>query len=70
MVEENLKTMVGGKDADALDEKTGHIMIIAAEYGPAPPRPPHLRTRPRRAADAVRRGQMVPDSFTILEVGK
>ena len=63
VVEQNLKTMTGGKTG-ALDTKTGHIIITAAEYGPPAP-----------AADGGKkkgngRGPMVPGSFTILVVGK
>jgi DNA-binding beta-propeller fold protein YncE len=61
-VEQTLQTMRGGKTL-TLDSKTGHILIIAAEYGPAP------------APDASKGGRggrapMLPDSFTILMVGK
>jgi DNA-binding beta-propeller fold protein YncE len=66
-VEENLKTQVGGK-TQAFDEKTGHIMIIAAEYA-APPQPA-TPADPSKKVGRGGRGQMVPDSFTILEVGK
>src|SRR5579863_6203163 len=40
-VEENLKTMAGAKTL-TLDAKTGHVLLIAAEYGqpPAPATPP------------------------------
>jgi hypothetical protein len=62
-VEENLKTMTGGKTL-AFDEKTGKILIIAAEYG-APATPPDPSKGGRGG-----RGPMVPDSFSILEVGK
>lgn len=58
---QNLKTMTGGKTM-TLDSKTGHILIIAAEYGP----PPAPATPGGRAG----RAQMLPDSFTILMVGK
>jgi DNA-binding beta-propeller fold protein YncE len=62
-VEQNLQTMVSAKTA-ALDTKTNHVLLIAAEFGPpradAPPPPPG------RAG----RGPMIADSFTILEVGK
>lgn len=60
-VEETVKTMPGAKTL-TLDEKTGHVVLIAAEYG-APPAPPKEGGRGGR-------GQMVPDSFTILVVGK
>lgn len=43
-----------------IDTKTDHILLIA-EHGP-PPTPPPARGRGR--------GQMVPDSFAILVVGK
>jgi|SRR5579862_7878945 len=55
MVEQNVKTMTGAKTL-ALDSKTGHIFLITAEYA-AP-------------ANGARRGTMIPDSFSILEVGK
>jgi hypothetical protein len=61
VVEQTLKTMPTAKTL-TLDEKTGHILLIAAEFGPtAPPATPGGRGT---------RGQMVPDSFTILVVGK
>jgi hypothetical protein len=55
-VEQTLTTMVSAKTM-ALDEKTGHLYLIAAEFGPAP-------------AGGRGRGPLVPDSFTILVVGK
>ncbi len=58
---QTLQTMSGGKTL-AFDAKTGHVFIIAAEYGP-PPAPPAGGGRAGRA-------QMLPDSFTILMVGK
>jgi len=67
-VEENLKTMVGGKTL-ALDDKTGHIMIIAAEYG-APPQPTTPPDPTKKGGRGPGRGPMVPDSFSIVEVGK
>jgi len=60
-VEQTVKTMVSAKTL-TLDSKTGHILLIAAEYG-APTTPPPPGRGPGR-------GPMVPDSFTILEVGK
>jgi DNA-binding beta-propeller fold protein YncE len=59
-VEQTLTTMPGAKTL-TLDGKTGHIILIAAEYGPAPATPPGGRPA---------RGPMVPDSFTLLVVGK
>ncbi|HYL39550.1 MAG TPA: hypothetical protein VEV17_26770 [Bryobacteraceae bacterium] len=60
-VEQNLETMRTAKTL-TLDGKTNRIFLIAAEFGaPATPPPPGGRGG---------RGQMVPDSFSILEVGK
>ncbi len=71
-VEETLKTMTLGKTC-TLDPKTGHLVLIAAEYTPPPaapatPAPPSPDGRGRGGRGG--RGQMVPDSFTILVVGK
>ena len=60
-VAQTVKTMPGAKTL-TLDSKTGHVLLIAAEYA-AP------------AADAPKgprggRGAMIPDSFSILVVGK
>jgi hypothetical protein len=60
VVEQTLKTMTGGKTL-TLDSKTNRILIIAAEYTPPPTPAPGGRAG---------RGQMVPDSFSILAVGK
>lgn len=60
-VEQTLQTMRGGKTL-TLDSKTGHIMIIAAEYGPPAP--------PAKEGGRGGRAQMLPDSFTILTIGK
>lgn len=62
-VEQNLQTMRTAKTL-TLDQKTNHILLIAAEFGPPPATPP-AGGRGGRG-----RGQMVPDSFTILVVGK
>jgi DNA-binding beta-propeller fold protein YncE len=59
-VEQTLQTMRGGKTL-TLDSKTGHILIIAAEYGPP---------TPAKEGGRGGRGAMLPDSFTILMVGK
>jgi DNA-binding beta-propeller fold protein YncE len=56
VVEQTVKTMPSAKTL-TLDSKTNHILLIGAEYG-APP------------AGGRGRGQMVPDSFSILVVGK
>jgi len=61
VVEQNLETMRTAKTM-TLDGKTNQILLIAAEFGqPTTPPPPGGRGG---------RGQMVPDSFSILVVGK
>jgi hypothetical protein len=60
-VEQTLKTMPGAKTM-TLDTKTGRVLLIAAEYGPAPAPPP--------AGGRGGRGPMLPGSFSIVEVGK
>jgi hypothetical protein len=60
-VEQNLETMRTAKTM-TIDSKTNHILLIAAEFGqPATPPPPGGRGG---------RGQMIPDSFSIIVVGK
>ncbi len=63
-VEQNVQTMTRAKTL-TLDSKTGHILLIAAQFTPppTPPTPPPAGARPAR-------GTMVPDSFSILVVGK
>jgi len=64
VVEQNLQTMRGAKTL-TLDSKTNHVLLIAAEYG-APPTP----ATPPAPGGRAGRGQMLPDSFTIVVVGK
>jgi len=66
-VEQNLKTMTGAKTL-TLDSKTNHILLIAAEYAPPPAAP--ANPPPGGGGRGRGRGQMVPDSFTVLVVGK
>ena len=54
-VEQNLETMKSAKTL-TLDSKTDRILMIGAEFGPAPA--------------GQRRGPMTPDSFTVLAAGK
>lgn len=63
VVEETVKTMPTAKTL-TLDSKTNRILLIAAEFGPPPPAPP------AGGGPAAARGPMVPDSFSILVVGK
>jgi len=60
VVEQTVQTMQSAKTL-TLDGKTGHILLIAAEFGP----PPEVA-----AGERPRRGALVPDSFRILVVGK
>ena len=59
--EQTLQTKVSGKTL-AFDTKSNHIYIIAADFAP-PTNPPAPGARGGR-------GPMVPDSFSILVVGK
>jgi len=61
VVEQTLPTMAGARTS-ALDTKTNHIILIAAEIGPPTP--------PAQPGGRAGRGAMIPDSFTILMVGK
>jgi DNA-binding beta-propeller fold protein YncE len=63
MLEQTLQTQPSAKTL-TLDSKTGHIFLIAAEFAPPPADAPKLSN------GRVARGPMVPDSFTILEVGR
>jgi DNA-binding beta-propeller fold protein YncE len=65
-VEQNLDTMAGAKTL-TLDTKTGHILTMAAQYGP-PPTP--AADAPPAKGRGPARGPMLPDSFSILVVGK
>ena len=60
-VEQTLATMMGARTS-TLDRKTGHIILIGAEFGPPTP--------PAQPGGRPGRGQIVPDSFSILMVGK
>jgi DNA-binding beta-propeller fold protein YncE len=60
VVEQTLQTVPRAKTL-TLDTKTGKLYLITAEFTPPPPTPPGGRPA---------RGQMVPDTFSILVVGK
>jgi DNA-binding beta-propeller fold protein YncE len=60
VVEQTLQTLPRAKTL-TLDSKTSRLFLITAEFTPPPPTPPGERPA---------RGQMVPDSFSILVVGK
>jgi DNA-binding beta-propeller fold protein YncE len=61
VVEQTLPTMNGAKTS-ALDTKTNRIILIAAEFGPPTP--------PAQPGGRAGRGTVVPDSFSILVVGR
>jgi DNA-binding beta-propeller fold protein YncE len=63
VVEQTVQTQPSAKTL-TLDRKTGHILLIAAEFEPAPADAPPLSN------GRVARGPMVPGSFAILEVGR
>jgi DNA-binding beta-propeller fold protein YncE len=60
-IEQTLKTMPSAKTM-ALDSKTNHLILIGAEFPPAPPRPAQ--------GGQGNPNPMIPGSFTILVVGK
>ena len=62
VVEQTVTTMPTAKTL-TLDSKTGHILLIGAEFG-APTAPPQPGGRAGSAA------RWVPDSFSVLVVGK
>lgn len=66
-VEQTVTTMSGAKTL-TLDSKTGKVLLIAAQYGPAPAPP----AAPPAGGPGGRGGRapMLPDSFSILVVGK
>ena len=61
VVEQTVQTIMGARTS-TLDAKTNRIILIAAEFGPP--------TAPAQPGGRAGRGQLVPDSFTILAVGK
>jgi DNA-binding beta-propeller fold protein YncE len=62
VVEQTVTTPARAKTL-TLDSKTDHILLITAEYTPPPATPPP-------GAKGGGRGQMVPDTFSIVVVGK
>jgi hypothetical protein len=60
-VEQNLETMNGSRTI-TLDTKTGHILTMSQERGPAPANP--------QPGGRGGRAPAIPGSFTILMVGK
>ncbi|HWG59254.1 MAG TPA: hypothetical protein VN661_09425 [Candidatus Acidoferrales bacterium] len=63
-VEQTVQTMPGAKTL-TLDSKTGHILLISAQFAPPPAAPAG-----GAGGGRFRRGALVPGSFSILVVGK
>ncbi len=61
VVEQTLQTIPSAKTL-TLDAKTNHILLMGAEFPPAPPRPP--------GGGQGNPNPMIPGSFSILVVGK
>lgn len=59
-LEQTVSTFPGAKTL-TLDQKTNRILVIAGEFGPAPA--PELGKKPSR-------GELLPDSFKIISIGK
>lgn len=66
-VEQTVQTPPRSKTL-TLDTKTNHILLITAEFTPPPP--PPADAPPIPAGGRGPRPQMVPDSFSIVVVGK
>ena len=62
VVEQNLTTMPVAKTL-TFDRKTNHILLMSADFAPAPPGAPARPAGPPR-------GPMVPGSFVLLMVGR
>ncbi len=69
VVEQNLKTMPRARTM-TVDTKTDHVLLIAAEYGPPPTPPAGAPPDASKKGGRGRGGPMVPDSFSIILVGK
>ncbi len=65
VVEQTVQTPVRAKTL-TLDRKTNHILLITAEFAP----PPAPATPPAAGGRGGGRGAMVPDTFSIVVVGK
>lgn len=68
-VEENVKTMPRAKTM-TVDPKTDHVILIAAEYGPPPAAPPAAAGGAPGRGGRGRGAPMIPDSFSLIMVGK
>src|SRR5262249_22345702 len=64
VLEQTVQTKAGARTM-AFDPKTGQLYLVTAEFGPPPP-----PTEAEKGRGGRGRGAQVPDSFTILVVGK
>jgi hypothetical protein len=71
VVEQTVQTMVGAKTL-TLDTKTNQIYVMSVEYMPPPPPDPNAPAPAAggRGGRGGGRGTPIPDSFTIVVVGK
>jgi DNA-binding beta-propeller fold protein YncE len=65
---QNVQTRNGARTM-TIDEKTGKVILITADFGP-PPSPAPTPDPSGRGGRGGGRGPMVPDSFSILIVGR
>ena len=68
VVEQTVETKAGAKTC-TLDNKTNQIFLITADRLPPPSQPAATTTTTTGNPPKKERGQIVPDSFTILVVG-
>jgi DNA-binding beta-propeller fold protein YncE len=66
-VEQSVQTHPGARTM-TVDPKTGHVLLIVADYGPTPDAPP--AGAPAGPGGRFRPRPMVPGSFSVIEVGK
>jgi hypothetical protein len=69
VVEQNVATMPRAKTL-TMDTKTNHVLLIAAEYGPPPAPPADAPKDAQKKGGRGPRAPMLPDSFSIVVVGK
>ncbi len=69
VVEQNVPTMRGAKTL-TMDTKTNHVLLITAEYGPPPAPPADVPPNAQKKGGRGPRAPMLPDSFSIVVVGK
>ncbi|HEY4988537.1 MAG TPA: YncE family protein [Opitutaceae bacterium] len=68
-VEQTVGTKAGARTS-TLDAKTNHVLLVTADRVSAPPAAPAAAGAPPPPDQRRDRWQMVPDSFTILVVGR